>query len=57
MDLKQADATSKKWAVRLTIGGSLIFVVGLVAYTLVSLNFSYGKGERVGFVQNISKKG
>jgi hypothetical protein len=57
MDLKQAGVTSKKWAVRLTIGGTLVFVVGLVAYTLVSLNFSYGKGERVGFVQKISKKG
>ena len=57
MDLKQAGATSKKWAVRLTLGGSLVFVVGVVAYTLVSLNFSYGKGERVGFVQKISKKG
>jgi hypothetical protein len=57
MDLKQAGVTSKKWAVRLTIGGTLVFVVGLVVYTLVSLNFSYGKGERVGFVQKISKKG
>jgi hypothetical protein len=57
MDLKQAGASSKKWAIRIIVGGGLLAVVGFVLYTFASLNYSYGKGERVGFVQKISKKG
>ncbi len=57
MDLKEAGATSKKWAIRIGLGGAVLAVVGLVLYTFATLNFSYGKGERVGFVQKLSKKG
>jgi hypothetical protein len=57
MDLKEAGATSKKWAIRVGLGGAVLAVVGLALYTFASLNFSYGKGERVGFVQKLSKKG
>ncbi len=57
MDLKEAGATSKKWGIRIALGGSVLLVVGFALYTYASLNFSYGKGERVGFVQKLSKKG
>ena len=57
MDLKEAGASSKKWAIRIGLGGTIVLVVGFVLYTFASLNFSYSKGERVGFVQKIAKKG
>ena len=34
-----------------------LLVVGSVLYTLATLNYSYSKGERVGFVQKLSKRG
>lgn len=57
MDLKEAGASSKKWAIRIGLGGTIVLVVGFVLYTFATLNFSYSKGERVGFVQKIAKKG
>jgi hypothetical protein len=35
----------------------LIGLVGLVAYTWVMLNWSYGSGERAGYVQKFSNRG
>jgi hypothetical protein len=35
----------------------LFVVLGFVAYTWVTLNFSYSYGERAGFMQKLSKKG
>jgi hypothetical protein len=57
MDLKEAGASSKKWAIRIGLGGTIVLVVGFGLYTFATLNFSYSKGERVGFVQKIAKKG
>ena len=57
MDLKEAGATSKKWAIRIGLWGTVVLVVGFVLYTFATLNFSYSKGERVGFVQKIAKRG
>jgi hypothetical protein len=38
--------------------GFLLFIVGsLAAYTWLTLNWSYSKGERGGFVQKFSHKG
>jgi hypothetical protein len=57
MDVKAAGAKAKKVGLRIAIAVPILFVVGLVAYTLVTLNFAYSSGERVGFVQKMSKKG
>ncbi len=57
MDLQQAKASGKKWLIRVVIGGVLLTVLGFTLYTLSALNYSYSKGERVGFVQKLSKRG
>ena len=57
MDLATAGAQAKKWTFRVAAGGMLLVVLGSVAYTFFTLNFSYSKGERVGFVQKIAKRG
>jgi hypothetical protein len=57
MDLATAGTKAKKLGIRIAIGAVLLVVVGSVLYTLVALNYSYSKGERVGFVQKLSKRG
>jgi hypothetical protein len=57
MDLKDAGAKAKKWGIRIAVGGILALVLGTALYTWASLSFSYSTGERVGFVQKLSKKG
>ncbi len=57
MDLSNAGTQAKKWSLRLAIGAVLLLVVGTALYTVVTLNYSYSKGERVGFVQKLSKRG
>ena len=57
MDLKETGAKAKKWGIRIALGGILLVTVGSGLYTWATLSFSYAKGERVGFVQKISKKG
>ena len=57
MDLKKTTETGTKWLVRIAIGGVLLAVVGTALYTEVTLHYSYSTGERVGFVQKLSKKG
>jgi|SRR5580700_3482791 hypothetical protein len=57
MDIAAAGVSAKKWARRAAIGGALLVVVGSGLYTLFTLEFSYSKGERVGFVQKLSKRG
>jgi hypothetical protein len=57
MDLQKAKDTSKIWLRRIVIGAGLLVVLGSVLYTLIALNYSYSKGERVGFVQKLSKRG
>jgi hypothetical protein len=57
MDMKETGAKAKKWGIRILVGGTLAVVVGSGLYTLATLEFSYSKGERVGFVQKLSKKG
>ncbi len=57
MDLATAGNKAKKWTLRIAIGAALLLVLGTVLYTVVTLNYSYSKGERVGFVQKLSKRG
>jgi len=57
MDLKKTGASAKKWAIRLVVGGLLLFVVGFGLYTYGTLSYSYSKGERIGFVQKLSQRG
>jgi hypothetical protein len=57
MDIKETGAKAKKWGIRLAIGGTLAAVLGFGLYTFSTLSFSYSKGERIGFVQKISKRG
>ena len=57
MDLKQAEKVGKKWGIRVVAGALALTVVGVTLYTLFTVNFSYSKGERVGFVQKLSKRG
>ena len=57
MDYKATGAKAKKWGIRLLAAAILITVVGFTLYTLAALSYSYSKGERVGFVQKISKRG
>jgi len=57
MDLEKAKTEGKKWGKRILIAVVVLGVVGPVLYTEAALHFSYSSGERVGFVQKLSKKG
>jgi hypothetical protein len=57
MDLTKAKQEGAKWMRRILIGAVLLGVVGCTLYTLFTLHYSYSKGERVGFVQKLSKRG
>ena len=57
MDLTSARTQGKKWLLRGLVGGALLALVGSVVYTEATLHFAYSTGERVGFVQKLSKKG
>jgi hypothetical protein len=57
MDLSKAKAAGSKWLIRIGIGLPLLLIVGFAAYTFFTLTFAYSKGERVGFVQKLSKRG
>jgi hypothetical protein len=57
LNLKETGAKAKKWGIRIGVGGAIAVVVGSALYTWATLAFSYSTGERVGFVQKISKKG
>jgi hypothetical protein len=57
VDLDRAKRQGIVWLRRLLIVGVILLVVGPVFYTTVTLNYSYSKGERVGFVQKLSKRG
>jgi hypothetical protein len=57
MDLDKAKTEGKKWLKRVIIAVVVLGIVGPVLYTEAALHFSYSTGERVGFVQKLSKKG
>ncbi len=57
MDIVTARSTAKKWLIRGVAWGLLAFLVGVALYTTATLNYTYSSGERVGFVQKMSKRG
>jgi hypothetical protein len=57
MDLTKAKATSQMWLLRITTAVVLFIVLGVAGDLLFTLKFAYSSGERVGFVQKISKRG
>ena len=57
MDLAKIGTGTKKWVVRIVVGTLLFGVLGTALYSYATLHFVYSSGERVGFVQKISKKG
>jgi hypothetical protein len=57
MDLDKAKTEGRKWGLRIGIGGALLAILGTVLYTEVTLHYAYSQGERVGFVQKVSKRG
>ncbi len=57
MDLAAVGTKAKKWTLRIALGAVLLLVVGSALYSYATLTFSYSKGERVGFVQKLSKRG
>ena len=57
MDLANVRSTAQKWTLRVGIGGLALAIVGIVLYTYATLTFAYSDGERIGYVQKISKRG
>jgi hypothetical protein len=57
MDLAKAKDQGKKWLIRIVVGGVLTLAASSALYVLFTLNFAYSKGERVGFVQKLSRRG
>jgi hypothetical protein len=57
MDVTKATNEGRKWGIRIVAVGLLALAVGATLDVLVTLNFTYSKGERVGFVQKLSKRG
>jgi hypothetical protein len=57
MDAKTAAGTAKRILVRVVLGGIVLAIVGSALYMWGTLHFSYSEGERVGYVQKVSKKG
>lgn len=50
-------AKIRRWAIRIAVGLVVVPLLGLGLWTWGALSFSYAKGERVGYVQKLSKRG
>jgi hypothetical protein len=57
MDAKTAAGTATRILVRLVLGAFVLAIVGSALYSWFTLHYSYSEGERVGYVQKVSKKG
>jgi len=57
MDSKAVASKAKKVAIRVAIAAVVLGIGGTALYTEGTLHYSYSEGERVGFVQKVSKKG
>lgn len=57
MDVANVGKLAKKWAIRVVLGAVVLCILGVVVYTYATLHYVYSSGERVGFVQKLSKKG
>jgi hypothetical protein len=51
------DPGRKKKLIRVLVAIVALSALGLTLFTLAALNYSYSKGERVGFVQKLSHRG
>ncbi len=56
-DLTATKTKAKRIGLRVGIVLLLVAIVGPVGWTYATLNFAYSAGERVGFVQKISRRG
>jgi hypothetical protein len=57
MDLSSAKAGAKKWGIRAALIVALAPPPLFALYTYGALHYTYSDGERVGYVQKLSKKG
>lgn len=57
MDFAKIGTSAKKWAIRIAVWVVVLCILGVVVYTYAALHYVYSAGERVGFVQKLSKKG
>jgi hypothetical protein len=57
MDTKAVAQKAKRIGIRVGLGAVLLGVAGTSLYTVATLHWSYSDGERVGFVQKLSKRG
>ena len=57
MDTAAAKVKAKKIAIRGTIGAVVLLIAGYSLWTFSALSYSYSTGERVGYVQKLSKRG
>ena len=57
MDLQSAKARGKKWLTRAGLALILVPPPLIALYIFAALKFSYADGERVGYVQKLSKRG
>src|ERR1039458_5761860 len=57
MDAKTAAGTATRILRRSALGAFVLAIVGSALYSWFTLHYSYSEGERVGFVQKVSKKG
>jgi ABC-type sugar transport system substrate-binding protein len=57
MDTKAAAQKAKRIAIRAGLLAVALVIVGSALFTFFTLHYSYSEGERVGFVQKVSKKG
>ena len=48
---------ARRWILMTLLSLLVLPLLGFAAWTWISLNVSYSNGERVGYVQKISKKG
>ena len=56
MDANPKSNTSGRMTVWI-VGILLVPVIGLALYTWITLNWSFSKGERTGYIQKLSKSG
>jgi hypothetical protein len=57
MESNRQPGGARKKAIGIGVAVVLLAVAGFVAYGEFTLHFAYSKGERVGFVQKLSKRG
>jgi len=57
MDARTVGTKARKILIRAAIGLVVLGILGPALYTYGTLHYSYSEGDRVGFVQKVSKRG